>query len=316
MRISVILLLFVSYFAHSKVLVPSVEVEDQEYKALLRLRPEEMSPSQRILRLHPARGNREQLLNALARAQRAFVSQSTEAAHTQFLEIVELIDKDDWKIEDRSIFAYALLRLAQLEPKSTVWLEQAASLGADVTVEHTLFPPPLLAELEIKRRNLKRVVLDDEFFRDWPMLLIGGRTCTKDSCPVEVGDGRIRVTWLSDKFQPHTSLIRARELSGYKPPQTPWFKGSCGQETRFSEQARFLGDAEPFFGFSCGSAPTRPLRPDPGSDLPLPEPPKPAAAFYKSKWLWAGVGAVITAALITSQNKKKTERESTTTYGY
>jgi hypothetical protein len=316
MRISVILLSLVSCFAHGKVLIPSVEVEDQEYKALLRLRPEEMSPSQKILRLHPSRGNRAHLLNALARAQRAFVSQSTETAHTQFLEIVELIDKDDWQIEDRSIFAYALLRLAQLEPKSTVWLEQAASLGADVTVERSLFPPPLLAELELKRRNLKKVVLDDGLFRDWPLLLIGGRTCTKGSCPVEVGDGRIRVTWLSDKFQPHTSMMRARELLGYKPPQTPWFEGACGQETRFSEQARFLGDAEPFFGFNCGSAMTRPFRPNPASDLLIPEPPKPTAAFYKSKWLWAGVGAVVTAVLIASQNKRKTERESTTTYGY
>lgn len=313
---SLVSLIFVfSFSAPAKVLVPEPTVDDHEYRALLKTRPDDISPSQRLLQLRPSHSRREQLLGALAKAQQAYVSQSADEARRRFLAVVDLLDKDDWGAGDRAVFLYAYLRLAQLEPNASAWLDRAAVLGTDVAIERPLFPPPLLADLEARRSRLSRVVIDDEIFRSWTTILINGRVCTRNVCQIENDDGRIRVTWLSDKWMPHTALIRMREVTSYRPPRKAWLEGTCAHPA-FSGQAEVLGDVEPFFGFGCVAAPVSLAGAALTHELSLPKTPEPAASLYKSKWLWLGLGAIVTAAVIADQNKKKEDREPTTTYGY
>lgn len=317
MKIWIAAVCLIPTLAHGRVLIPSPEVRDSEYRALLRMRPEDSSPIERIRRQRPTQVHREELLNALAQAQQAFVSQSSEIAQARFREVTELLDKDDWALQDRSIFVYSFLRLAQLDRNSSDWLDRAASLGNDVYIERSLFPPPLLSELELRRGQLEKISISDDVLRDWPVVLINGRVCSQTKCAVEVSNNRLRVTWLSQKFQPQSAVIRAQDVRGFRPRQRPWLGGSCAQ-IEWSEEARQLGDGEPFFGFQCGSDKNS-LHPTKESQsLPWPEAPAPMAktAFYKSKWLWIGIGAVVTAAVIASQNKGKEEREPSTTYGY
>lgn len=54
----------------------------------------------------------------------------------------------------------------------------------------------------------------------------------------------------------------------------------------------------------------------PSQSLPTFEIKEKSPAFYKSKWFWIGVGVLATGALIANGQKKKEEKEPTTTYGY
>jgi hypothetical protein len=38
--------------------------------------------------------------------------------------------------------------------------------------------------------------------------------------------------------------------------------------------------------------------------------------FYKSPWLWGGLGAVLVTAIVLSTQKQNDRKEPSTTYGY
>lgn len=294
--------------AEASVLIPAAEVSETEYRAYLKVHPDDITPSSQILRLRPTKGNHDNLLRLLANAQEAYLSQDRDLAVEKFKELSTLQPIDDWSAEDRSVFLYAYLRLYQLEPRDSSWLTKAANLGADLSTEGDLFPPSLIAQLHDERAKSHDLLLHPAAFKDWPHILINGHDCRMDSCPKVPDSGKNRITWISDRWQPHTQNLTAKDLASYRPPKEPWLNGECGRGV-VAFQAKALGETKEFWGLNCNPAGTL-VTPNPKSDSLSDR-----SHFLKSKWLWAGLG-IIAGGLYLKHQMDHQQKEPTTTYGY
>jgi hypothetical protein len=162
---------------------------------------------------------------------------------------------------------------------------------------------------------------------DWSRLLVNGTECTRLECPrFPKVAGRVRLTYLSDKWLPQTRIMDASSGTAARPETVAWVQGACGKP-EFHVQAQGFHDKRAFFGLACekpavaapapGSGPTLNRAPTPEAPVftqalsaPAPRP------IYESKWFWVGAGAVAIAAIaiIAHQNQPHEEREPTTTY--
>lgn len=293
--------------ANAVIVIPGAQISDTEYRAYLRVHPDDNSPTSRILQSHPTKPHQDQLLAALAGAQDAYLNQNSDLAIMRFKELVALRQDDDWSAENRSVFLYAYLRLYQLEPTVISWLEQAASLGTDIHPENDIFPAGMIIQLQSFREKIKYLAIDSRSFEDWPTLIFNGQICSKDFCHKIPDAGKNRITWISDRWQTHVAFLTASEFANYKPPKEPWVRGKCGQG-QLTPLAKELGEAKEFWGLDCEiTKPWLPQTSMPNSSQ--------SVSLIKSKWLWAGLG-VIAGGLILKYQADHQTKEPTTTYGY
>ncbi|NJL23918.1 MAG: hypothetical protein HC902_01170 [Calothrix sp. SM1_5_4] len=312
-------------------LLQSPDASDVEYQAVLRANPSNQSVVRHYERTHPSPLQQERLLNRFAEAQRAFLKDPAEQARAAFIAVLELEHEDDWNPGSRELFLHALLRLAQIEKSETArdeWLARAVYWGDDLTPDRTLFPPPLLERWrEVRNRNPRanpEVLLKN----GWHALLINGRRCTPGNCPsYPPSETPVRLTLLSNVWQPQTMILPSRALQTFRPKETAWVHGDCGAY-RLAAPARDLANSRPFFSLDCERGKEAAVNPRPvsshdaltaGSHVSLPVPMPSQGTndnkFYRSKWFWAGIGTVAIALLISAQ-KRESEKQPTTTYGY
>ncbi|MBX3022566.1 MAG: hypothetical protein KF799_12915 [Bdellovibrionales bacterium] len=318
---ALILLLGLVPPAHAEtVLVPAPASVKREYEARLAA-SSFASPSQVYKRQHPSAEGREHLLSSYADAQKAFLQNSLTEAIVRFESVVNRLPSEDWSRSDRELILLSCLRLAQIDSvRRDQWLTKALLLGPGLDIDEQLFPPPLVAQLKRLRAEVPSVqprrLVD---FNEWTLVLINGVSCSPSACP-EFSDLplTVRVTFVSDRWLPQTLHLPLSDLGKAQPERLAWLEGACGAP-RFHPKTETLGTKLAFWGLNCdGVNPIVPLAPTP--TLALPENVKPAATpFYKNKWVWAGLG-LITAALVISQQQQrdsvKEERQTSTTYGF
>ena len=319
MKLTMALLLFMRAWAEP-ILFRAPDASEIEYRARVRAEESLRTPTQAYLAQHPTPRSRESLLARFTRAQQAFLANSIGEARRHFQEVVALLPADDWAPADREIFTNALLRLAQLEngvADRDHWLAQIRFLGPGVKIQSELYPPPVLERLrEVQRRqssleiNLARL--------DWPLVLINGVACRPHACPsFPASESSVRLTFVSDQWVTQTLQADLGEIARLRPAKTNWVTGSCGRG-ELAPAARELGPGQAFFGLKCeegaknagGPARAAELNPpfeagegradgDPAT-LPIAAVtavPAPRRPFYKSPWLWAGLGAVALTAI-------------------
>jgi hypothetical protein len=324
-------LLVSSAMAADGVLYQAPSAPTLEYRASLKASGEWISPTQDYLRQHPAAAARDRLVQAYAQAQKSFVSAAPVEARKAFESVMALSSDDDWSATEREIFAYSALRLAQLadQPASRqAWLDQA--LFYDVHPDPQLFPPPLLAEL--KARPVSRLRLNTSFDSgEWSAILIAGRLCTRFDCPEVPSPAAltVRVTFLSDKWQPQVANVSLGELNKVQPERRPYVHGRCEKPDDFGRRARA------FYSLSCDTQKTEPdLQPHlatvetPPWTQPIPE--SHSRPLLQNKWFWIGTGAaaVVAAAVIIASQRHSHDSgggsssgaspapQPTSTYGY
>lgn len=319
MRTGFIFFLLLSNPSFAAVIVPGPNADEREYKAMLQVHPDHLSPSQKLLHQRPGAREREDLLKSLAEAQEAFLNQSFGAARESFLKVARSAFSEDWRSEQIDIIVYALLRLAQLEgdaEKARPWLQKAADLGSPRISDSSLFPPPLLAQfMELRRQNAP-LQIPNEVFKEWPIILVNGQSCSAGACDSRPS-GQARVTWLSDRWLPVTTLINSKDIAAYHPRQEPWVRGACSNPIAHAQTAS-LGEVRFFWNLDCEAAPQKKINLQPTSE------PSPSEAFIKpgliptqleNKWLWAGVGlGALALTLILNGQSHSVRSAPTTTY--
>jgi hypothetical protein len=340
--------------AQADVLIHGPGSPTLDYRATLKANPDFRSPTEFLLKSRPGPGRREALLTAFASAQKAFLENSLGEARALFESVASMMSHADWPRADRQVFLHACLRLAQLEADSegqNRWLARAVAVGDDTQAEAGLFPPPLLAGLKKFRAEIPRARVSREVFDNgWTMVLLNGHVCSAHNCAgFPMGGEKVRATFLSDTWQSVSLMLDARELTTVRPKAVAWVSGACAK-TQFSAASSALRDARSFWGLECealnsgstlasgtgmgltsgsttyseaiatptssGGAALNFNPSTPSQSLPTFEIKENSPAFYKSKWFWIGVGVLATGALIANDQKKKEEKEPTTTYGY
>lgn len=293
-----------------------------DYRATLKADPELISPTEYHLKSRPTVARRDELLAMFAHAQRAFLENQPAEARQSFLGVVGLLGRDDWSLSERSIFLNAYLRLAQLEADPgarRTWLADSLTLGSDLVPDADLFPPPLLQERAQLAIEVPRFRLPERWFEEgWQAVLINGQVCrVGQACPTWPRlDRDVRLTFLSDRW---ATVEVSRTLAGleiYQPPRQGWFEGNC-ESPRFHSAA----DSIPARRVACAAPVAAPLVNERLQPTVAPAPEfarvntkEEEPKFYQNKWLWAGVGVLAVAIVMSAQGKD--EKSPTTTYGY
>ena len=309
--------------ATATVLIQMPSSPPLEYRAALKADPDLKSPTQKLLSLRPGSEPRQKLLAEFAQAQTAYVSGARQEALKQFEILTQSLTTQDWTTADRQIFLHAVLRVAQLqsEPeRQRLWLSRALSVGPDVQPQADLFPPPLTKALTELRGQVPLAKIPSAFFEDgWSTVLVNGYVCTKNECLGWPMNGQTaRLTFISDMWQPETTLADPSEFRFARTRRLAWANGPCGK-AQLSPAAEQLQQPRAFWSEACENPQAElNLKPaTPVNELKFPTEPK-RPPIYKSKYFWIGLGvaAVATAAYVSSQQKERERREPSTTYGY
>lgn len=312
-------------WAHaSTVLIQAPQSQTLEYRSALRAHGDYVSPTKHYLGAHPSSAARESLLVLFAAAQKAFLEVSNGDARIKFVQVLELLPRDDWAGSDREIFLQVYLRLAQLESDAGArdrWLGLSLLLGGGLKYDASLFPPPLLARRSELAQQLPKVKISLRGLNSgWSQVLINGERCEKMECGTWSNyPGPVRVTYLSDQWIAQTLNLEISEIEKYSPAVTAWAEGSCAQ-SQFHRRADEFASKKLFFSAECdrsalASLDLKPVVPSPDEISRIPTPVKKSSSFYESKWFWAGVGTLVAVLIVRGQQSHE-NKQTTTTYGY
>ncbi len=323
-----ILMLLVPQLAFGGVLFQAPTARDLDYRAALKADAGWSSVIEWQMRRLPLPANRDTLISRFTAAQEAFVSSSKSQAQKAFLSLVDLRNLDDWKKSDREIFVLAYLRLAQLEPAGSEqdrWLLHSLNIGPAILPDSKLFPPPLLQRRLLLSQTAQRSQWPS-LPEGWNALLVNGTFCDEDCPPLYNVEGKVRLTYLSNRWLPYT----VEAVPNQYPPVLPkiaWVNGSCGG-TRYHAEVSRAESYKAFWSEDCSLLPARavitqnsPAAAQPAAEfqglLAAPLPPK-RESVLRNKWFWIAVGGVALAALALSNNQEKRDDRQipTTTYGY
>jgi hypothetical protein len=307
------------------VLLQGVSSPLLDYKATLEAHADFISPVDSILNSRPTHEHKERLISDFAQAQRTFLDKSSAEAEEKFKSVLELLPLDDWNTSERGIFLFSYFRLAQLTSDSAIrdkWLSQSLLLKARLSADQMAqIPPPLIARQSELFKQSQKITLKP--LAGWDKILINGMPCRENSCGEWwLSAFPVRITFLSNQWQPQTVVTELSKFASLRPKQTAWDGGSCeSSEPQRAATAQFR-KVITFWSLECDRirnlpiqaiAPSSIPRSNAPSDLGLFNPPKPKKAFYKSPWFWTGVGVVAAVIVVNSTQHRRGGGESTTT---
>lgn len=307
----------------SEVLLQSPGSSDIEYQAFLAAHGEVRTPIDALRSARPSAMAREALTDEFGAAQKIFLSGASLEARRALEQLWAKLPNEDWTAADRAVFFQVALRRAQLATTADIdsWLKRALMVGFDLNADPSLFPPPLLSRYKKLKAAVPRVsVTPPGLGRDWPLVLINGRLCTQEAC-ARVPDVAepLRVTWLSNQWQPFSATITVHQLPHQTAPRRPWVQGEC-REPKISATAQQFKTTRVFHSLECSEseAPTKiNLQPVASSEpITMFDPPKKSRPLYKSPWLWVGVGVAVAILVASQQKRSDPAEEPSTTYGY
>jgi hypothetical protein len=317
-------------FAHGveakTVVLRATKADVQDYQAFVLSSPAYESASTAQLSRFPTPEDREMLASAFAKAQASFMQGSMIQAQEDFRAIISLVETDQWKEDEQSVFLLSYFRLAQLahRPEETEdWLKQAVIWAPNGALDEKFFPPPLVEKFKQIKNSLPKLKVDfSAFAGDFNFLLLNGRTIPlAESLSETLPEGPLRATFISDTFQTITIETTTDLISNAAIERKPWVDGSC---QKFQMHWQHSGSvAKPYFSRNC--APVKKPSPEvdvayhPSAPEPIPIPvttvsTTSSAPFYERTWFWIGMGAVATAVVVASLSSH--ESQPTTHEGF
>jgi hypothetical protein len=309
----------------STVVIPEPNSPASEYRAYLAAHADTLTPTQALLRTRPSAAARDQLVSAFSEAQTAFLKDTPDQGRKKFEDLLSKMHDEDWGSIELEVFFTAAMRRAQLarnEGDQNAWIKFAVSAGQGAVPNRGHFPPPLVqlyeATAKVTRKQLLKIA---GLGSEWTLVLVNGRPCTAESCSAVMDTGLpVRVTYLSDKWQPVTIVKTPAQIADHIPVRRAWVAGEC-QNFRFDPHATQFPERQAFISLACEESKLarrelnlKPLPATPDAINMFSEP-KSQRPFYKSPWLWAGVGTAIAILVVQGQKKRDDKREPSTTYG-
>ena len=264
-----------------------------------------LSYAEHLLKQERQRAKNFQLKKKLISAQQLYLEGKETSARAAFLEVSHLAYSADWDSEDRRIFLYAFLRLAQFErdkEKQKAFLILAQHfLGFPLTQENyqdfELFPPPLMNQLkEIQTKSPVLTVSLDSIFPNHEILLLNGERIDKKQ-PLQRFQAHYRLTALSSSHEPWSKTVNLSKLLLQEVQTQSLSFGLCSQE-KLKAPLKQTAVAPVS---NCPSLNPLELRPQKKKE-------KNPDSSKKALWVTAGAGALI-LSLMFFLTKKKEEPE-------
>ncbi len=305
-----IALLFIWNLMAQDILVQGPNVSDVQFEKHLMENPEWVSYSQFFQRQDETA--HEKLLQDFKQAQFEFLKGSLEKSKQLFESIGDRQHDHLWPSKLQKIIHYSFLRTAQLDrEKSSYWLHQALLFNPNLTIDHQLFPPPLVEEYEsLKMSHPLQVWSFPEGSNQFRSILINGRPVGNRSKFFRYRKGTVRLDFVSNQWQPVKIVSPLSQLEDSKVSAHPLAQGSC-YSPQFHTLPSTSGQFRLYDG-TCVSQSSTSSTQKKNKDLKLPslaaKPTRPH--WYKNRWLWAGVSLVATGFVVHSLNQQKNGGDS------
>ena|GEM_PF-6384899 len=311
-------LLFLTPALAKTVVLKAPQANAKDYQAFVLSSSAYEFPSHALLSAMPSADDREHLSSLFAKAQASYTEGSLNQAKEDFRQVVALAETDQWGDEEQNVLLHSYLRLAQLAQNAdevSEWLKKAVTWTPKGKLDETFFPPPLVQQFRELQSSLATVPVDlKPFSEDFNFVVLNGQTIDlAKTKKVEIKDGPVRATFVSDTFQPSTLQVAADQLAQAQPERRPWIEGSCLKPQLHWQKSGQL--AKPFFSQNCAPAKTKespeidvayhaPVTVTHSENNPMPfttdaaNSSKTHVPFYERTWFWVGVGVVATAVVV------------------
>lgn len=252
-------------------------------------------------------------------AERIFLSAELKEAYSLYLNLAGRRHRFDWPLGARKKIFSALLRLAMTESQAEAksrWLAEAIAFDPLLEPDAEVFPPPLIEEFSSLRQSTAGTKIST---RGWPQsahtILINGREVPR-TAEVTIPSRPFRMTLVSDQNFPMSQVIDPHSLAA---AQVQWtaqalVTGQCLQPHWTRPQDQYPRKHKVIFADTCdlpvqGREENLPAI----SEIVTARSPKPSTSVWKNKWLWIGLGTVISGALLydhlRAQNSSPSARE-------
>ena len=254
-----------------------------------------------------------QIKKKLISAQQFYLEGREQEAKEAFLEISHKAYLADWGTEDRRIFIYTFLRLAQFEKnkeKQRAFLILAQHfLGVPITKDNypdfELFPPPLMDDLQkIQDQHPMLTVQLEALFPHHEILLLNGKRMDKHKA-LSLFQAHYRLTALSSSHQAWSKKVNLSKLFFKKIQTQTLTEGACP----YSQLKVPLNQAEVVPVSRCPDK-------NPLAELSPPWKAKENTTeesnkdFYKKNvWLTVGAGVLLLSLMFFLAGKKEKESE-------
>ena len=281
-----------------EVVIQGEQVTDIEYHRYVEEKPQRQSY---IDYWHSQEGApRAKLLRALKQAQFHFLKGSLEKAKSFFREMADQRFKQHWDLESRKSIHYALLRLAQLELQPAQrrgHLKEALFFDSHIQVNPSLFPPPIVREYQALKENIPLQIYPLPQTSDlFSEIIINGKKKGDSSLFFRTHGGRLRISFLSNKYKAIHKVTTAGELEKLHLPASPMATGSC-EKPQFN--IKTTGQKFLFYNGQCQSLPLGEAHNLFQNEQALMdrETSKNPTQWRSSHWVWAGV-SILAAGLL------------------
>jgi hypothetical protein len=269
---------------------------------------------------------KSQLLEDFKRAQVLFLDGNLERAKQQFLIVTEKKWSCDWAESERQIILFSFLRMAQIEqepPRQSHWLNQAVEFDTEWTPDNAVFPPPLIAQFSLVRRQtkLQKIVLP-AFAQKFSALLRNGRFMSLSQLAIEANSGKARYSFVSDTYQIETVFVSLSELEQLSIQPQPFVVGDC-DDFQLSENLKWIENVAVFHSLNCikssQKTTSEPMMANAASPLQLPAAPDSIPlqkTWIQRNGLWLGtviVGSLLLSYHLNNQDRAQTVAVPTTT---
>ena len=262
---------------NAAVLVQPNDMQDIEFQRYLIEHPGTHSISEHLA--YPPNSRAQEITTEMKLAQFEFLKGSIEKSKQHFRAIAKLRYQYSWRIKERKIIHYALLRLAQLEKEEVK--KQFKTLQKQF--KHNIWALP-------------------QNSGQFGSLLVNGRKVPMNSGFIRLPKGSYLFRFLSNRLEPYevytsTSELKALKLISRSLSQ----KGCINEEYKNIKDIQVLGQhCQPQF-----DARAEQLSETPSSvtikDLEAQNEPK----FYQSKWFWIGLSVLATGLAYNEFNRKE-----------
>ncbi|MBX7232010.1 MAG: hypothetical protein K1X29_07985 [Bdellovibrionales bacterium] len=269
------------------------------------------------------------------KAQEEYLNGNLLKAKKLLLQLTEMELTEDWRREERKIFSYAYLRLAQLEyqPEAKRDLVQKARRGLHLKLDPSLFPPPLWKEFSASQFNAKSLenILLENIFPMVRYLLIDGNPYPSIK-PLQIPRDNLkhRFTLVFDHAPPLSRIVTWEDFFNWNPNPISWVDGDCDHWS-WAQNSTPNINYKIFFSDQCPQGKTLQvpkiisnanhsslkelsLKTIPLSKLSTPSPTSPQS-LWKNKWLWISIG-VLGAGIYTLNQKETRSQNPSTQYGF
>jgi hypothetical protein len=298
------------------VLIASQAADPTDYLAVTQGQSVYQTLSEWWVRHRVSDASLSELTQKLERAQTEFLQGSIDRARQEFVELLKLSDKVDWRESERKTFAYAELRLAQM---STDEVEKnfrvlAAARWGNVGLQRSLFPAPLWQMYQTQLRAKRQTHINvDQWFPTARHLLVDGKPYPIDPDVQFPLDAAVhRFTLVFDHSLPVSTSKTWSELSQWQPPANSIASGTC-ENPNVKPTPAVPASAKIFYAHECIVPMGNPI----SVALPAPlsvEAPKISKSNYK--WLWVALGAVAVGSAVWLGQEEKPSSKPTTTIGF